>query len=155
VFKKFISIFISKFPDRFAYVVILIGIISMGTFAYETVGLPIQIASAEGVSGTDAATNAAVGWVYGQKCFGDRIKPETVRAMADPQGGSLYGVTIDFVSLEYKVDLESGGLHHIPVNHTVDMAVSNGKVLSAVEGFRDLVVAQASGPVTDVSTECL
>jgi hypothetical protein len=152
--KKFISIFLSKFPDRFAYLVIIICIIVLGSFAYETVGLPIQTASAEGLA-SDNAASTAIGWVYMQKCFGDRIKPETVNVTAGAAGNGAYHVNVDFVSLEYRVDLGTGELHHIPVNHTVAMLVSQGKVISAAEGLRDLINSQVYGPVTDVSREYL
>jgi hypothetical protein len=152
--KKFISIFLSKFPDRFACLVIIICIIVLGSFAYETVGSPIQTASAEGFV-SDNAASAAMGWVYMQKCFGDRIRPDTVNVTTGAAGNGAYHVTVDFVSLEYKVDLGTGELHHIPVNHTVSMLVSQGKVISAAEGLRDLVNGQVYGPVTDVSREYL
>jgi len=150
--KKFISIFLSKFPDRFACLVILICIIVLGSFAYETVGLPIQTASA--MTGDNAASTA-IGWVYMQKCFGDRIKPDTVHVDTGAAGNGAYHVTVDFVSLEYKVDLGTGELHHVPINHTVAMLVSQGKVISAAEGLRDLINDQVYGPVTDVSREYL
>ncbi len=153
--KKFVSIFLSKLPDRFACLVIIICIIVLGSFAYETVGLPIQAASAEGTLTGDDAAGAGLGWIYAQKCFGDRIRPETVVTSAAPAGDGAYHVTVDFVSLEYKVDLGSGELHHIPVNHTVAMLVSQGEVVSAAEGFRDLINGQADGPVNDVSREYL
>jgi hypothetical protein len=153
--KKFISIFLSKFPDRFAYLVIIICIIVLGSFAYETVGLPIQTASAEGPLTGNSAASAAIGWVYMQKCFGDRIKPDTVSVTTGAAGNGAYHVNVDFVSLEYRVDLGTGELHHIPVNHTVAMFVSQGKVISAAEGLRDLINAQVYGPVTDVSREYL
>jgi hypothetical protein len=154
MFKKFLSIFLSKFPDRFACLVIIIGIFTMGSFAYETVGLPIQTATAES-SGVDGATASAVNWAFMQKCFGDRIRPETIVTDVHSVGDGAYRVKIDFVSLEYTVDLETGGLHHVPVNHTVDMLISQGKVLKASESMRDLINDQACGPVTDVSRECL
>ncbi len=150
--KKFVSIFLSKFPDRFACLTIIICIIVLGSFAYETVGLPVQSASA--MTGENAASTA-IGWVYMQKCFGDRIKPETLHASTDTVGEGAYHVTVDFVSLEYKVDLGTGELHHVPVNHTVAMLVSQGKVTAAAEGLRDLVNGQVYGPVTDVSREYL
>lgn len=151
--KKFISIFLSKFPDRFACLVIIISIFSLGSFAYETVGLPIQTASAESLTTSDAANTTAINWVYMQKCFGDRIKPETVNTTVNSAGNGDFSVKVNFVSLEYTVDLETGGLHHIPVNHTVDMLVSRGKVISAEESMRDLINGQVFGPVTDVSRE--
>lgn len=153
VLKKFASIFLSKFPDRFACLVIIVCIFTLGSFAYETVGLPIQPASAEGAPSGEAASNAAISWVYTQKCFGDRIKPDTILASAEPAWDGAYHIKVDFVSLEYKVDLGTGGLHHIPVNHTVAMLVSQGKVVSAVEGLRDLINDQVYGPLTDVSRE--
>jgi len=150
--KKFISIFLSKFPDRFAFLVIIVCVIVLGSFAYETVGLPVRTASA--MTG-DSAAGTAIGWVYTQKCFGDRIKPDTVHATTGTADYGAYRVTVDFVSLEYKVDLGTGELHHIPVNHTVAMLVSQGKVISAAEGLRDLINGQVYGPVTDVSREYL
>jgi hypothetical protein len=90
-----------------------------------------------------------------QRCFGDRIKPDTVITSVKPAWDGAYRVTVDFVSLEYKVDLGSGELHHVPVNHTVALLVSQGKVISAAEGLRDLVNDQVYGPVTDVSREYL
>lgn len=153
--KKFISIFISKFPDRFACMVIIICIIVSGSFAYETVGLPIQTASAQDTPTVGSASSAAIDWVHSQQCFGDRIKSDTIRSAASVAGDGSYQVTVDFVSLEYKVDLGSGELHHIPVNHTVAMLVSRGKVVSAAEGLRDLINGQVYGPVTDVSREYL
>ncbi len=150
--RKFVSIFLSKFPDRFACLVIIICIIVLGSFAYETVGLPIQAASA--LTGENAASTA-IGWVYAQKCFGDRIKPETVSSCTRAAGDGAYRVTVDFVSLEYRVDLDTGALHHIPVNHTVAVLVSQGKVVSAAEGLRDLINGQVYGPVNDVSREYL
>ncbi len=152
--KKFISIFLSKFPDRFACLVIIICIIVSGSFAYETAGLPIQSASAEGFPG-DSALNAGIGWIYTQKCFGDRIRPETIVSSVEPAQNGEYHVMVDFVSLEYKVDPGSGELHHVPVNHTVAMLVSHGKVISAAEGLRDLINGHVSGPVTDMARECL
>jgi hypothetical protein len=153
--KKFISIFLSKFPDRFACLVIIICIIVLGSFAYETVGMPIQTASAEGAQTGDNAASAAMGWVYMQKCFGDRIRPDTIKVTSGAAGNGAYHVTVDFVSLEYKVDLGTGELHHTPVNHTVAILVSQGKVISAAEGLRDLINGQVYGPVTDVSREYL
>lgn len=155
MFKKFISIFLSKFPDRFSCLVIIISIVSLGSFAYETVGLPIQTASAESLHTGDAAASSAVSWAYMQKCFGDRIKPDTIVTDVQGAGSDSYNVKLDFVSLEYKVDMGTGGLHHIPVNHSVEMVVANGKVVSAYEDYRDLINDQVFGPVTDVSTECL
>ncbi len=151
--KKFLSIFLLQFPDRFACLVIILGIVSLGSFAYDTVGLPIQTASAEGASGGDSAVNAAVNWVYLHKCFGDRIRPDTIRASVLPADGGSYRVTLDFTSLEYRIDLDTGGLHHIPFNHTVDLLVAHGRVVSAAEGLRDLIRDPAYGPVTVVSSE--
>jgi hypothetical protein len=155
VFKKFASIFLNKFPDRLACLIIIISIFSVGSFAYETVGLPIQTASAEAVATNDSAASAAVNWVYLQKCFGDRINPDSVNTTVLSHENGIYHVKVNFVSLEYKVDLNTGGLHHIPVNHTVDTSISNGKVVSAVEEFRDLINNQVGGPVTDMSVEYL
>jgi len=155
LFRKFVSIFLSKFPDRFACLVIIISIVCLGSFAYETVGLPIQTASAESLHSADGAAASAVNWAYLQKCFGDRIKPETVVTDVHSAGNDGYDVKLSFVSLEYKVDLGSGGLHHIPVNHSVDMVVSQGKVVSAYENYHDLIEGQVCGPAADVSTDCL
>ncbi len=152
--KKFLSLFISKLPDRFAFVVLVISILSLGSFAYENVGFPIQIANAE-TSGVDGAKTSALNWVFMQKCFGDRIKPDTVVMDVHHVGDNSYRILVDFVSLEYKVDLHTGGLHHIPVNHTVDMLVAQGHVVRASESLRDLLHDQVSGPVTGVSRECI
>ena len=154
MFKKFLNIFLSKFPDRFACMVIIISIFSLASFAYQTVGLPIQTASAESLHTAEGANASAINWAYMQKCFGDRIKPETIVTDVSGTGNDAYDVKISFVSLEYKVDLGTGGLHHIPVNHSVYMVVSQGKVISAYENYRNLVYDQISGPITGVSTDC-
>jgi hypothetical protein len=153
VFKKFASIFLNKLPDRLACLIIIISIFSVGSFAYETVGLPIQTASAEVIASNDSAASAAVNWVYMQKCFGDRINPDSVNTTVLSSDNGIYQVQVNFVSLEYKIDLNTGGLHHIPVNHTVDTRISGGKVVSAVEDLRDLIHNQVGGPVTDMSVE--
>jgi len=155
MFKQFIRIFLSKFPDRFACLVIIIGIVCLGSFAYQTVGLPIQTASAESLNSAESANASAIAWAYSQKCFGDRIKPETIASGVHGAGNDAYDVKLSFTSLEYRVDLGTGGLHHIPVNHSLDMVVSQGKVISAYENYRDLVDDQVSGPVTGVSTDCI
>ncbi|HTY90698.1 MAG TPA: hypothetical protein VMC84_05920 [Methanocella sp.] len=154
MFKKFLSIFISKFPDRFACLVIIISIFSLGSFAYDTVGLPIQTASAESLNTADGAVQSAVGWAYMQKCFGDRIKPDTIVTDVQSSGNDVYNIKLSFVSLAYKVDQGTGGLHHIPVNHSVEMVVSRGKVVSAYENFHDLINGQVSGPIACISTDC-
>jgi hypothetical protein len=151
--KKFISIFLSKLPDRFACLVIIICIIVSGSFAYETVGLPVGAASARDALTADSAANAAVGWVYMQKCFGDNIKSDTVVSSVAPAGEGSYHETVDFVALKYKVDMGSGELHHVPVNHTVAVLVSRGRVTAAAAGLRDLINDQVSGPVAGVSLE--
>lgn len=117
VFRKFASIFLNKLPDRLACLIIIISIFSLGSFAYETVGLPIQTASAEVVATNDSAAGAAVNWVYLQKCFGDRINPDTVNTTVLSEGNGIYHVKVNFMSLEYKVDLNTGGLHQIGRAH--------------------------------------
>ncbi len=153
MFRKFATIFLNKLPDRLACLIIIISIFSVGSFAYETVGLPIQTASAEVVATNDSAATAAVNWIYLQQCFGEHINPDSVNTTVLSNDNGVYNVKVDFVSLEYKVDLNTGGLHHIPVNHTVDTRVSGGKVVSAVEDLRDLIHNPIGGPVTDMSVE--
>ncbi len=155
MFKKFASIFLNKLPDRLACLIIIISIFSVGSFAYETVGLPIQTASAEVIASNDSAASAAVSWVCVQKCFGDRINPDSINTTVQSLGTGIYNVKVNFVSLEYKVDLNTGGLHHIPVNHTVDTRISGGKVVSAYEDLRDLIHNPIDGPVTDMSRDYL
>lgn len=152
MFKDFLSIFVSRFPDRFACLVIIVSIFCTGSLAYETVGLPIQTADAT-VTGSEGATSSAISWVNMQKCFGDRIKPETIVTDVHNTGNNDYSVTIYFESLKYKVEPGTGCLHHVPVNHTVDMLVSQGKVITAYENGRDLINDQAYGPVFDISLE--
>jgi hypothetical protein len=153
MFSKFISIFLSKFPDRLACLVIIVGILCMGSFAYETVGLPIGAASAQGGFDGTAATTSAISWIYTQKCFGDHVQPETMNTSVRSEGSGLYGVRVDFVSLEYTIDLETGGLHHVPVNHTVDMVVSQDKIVTAVENYRDMANAPVRSLVVNLGRE--
>lgn len=154
MFKDFLSIFMSRFPDRFACLVIIIGIFCTGSYAYDTVGLPIQPATAT-VTGTESANASAISWVSTQKCFGDRIRPETIVTDIHNAGNGDYSVTINFESLKYKVEPVTGSLHHVPVEHTVDMLVSRGKVSSAYENGRDLINDQVYGPAIDVTLEYL
>jgi len=151
VYRKFISIFLSKLPDRLAYLIIVVSIISLASFAYDNVGFPIGTASAETISPNVAATNTAVSWINIQPSLGDRINSDSIKTTTGAMGNGLYHVTVDFSSLEYNVDATTGGIHHISANHTLDMLVSGNKVVSAVENMCDLLNNQANSPLADLS----
>jgi hypothetical protein len=151
--KTFISIFLSKFPVRLACLALIVSIFVLSSFAYDTVGPPFRIAGAATVPSGDPAQGEAINWVYTQKCFRDHIVPDTIVASTEPVRDGACNVNVNFVTLEYRVDPGTGGLHHIPVNHTVSVLVSQGKVVSASEGLRDLINGQVYGPVACVSRE--
>lgn len=150
MYREFISIFLSKLPDRFACLIIIVSIISLGSFAYDNVGLPIGTASAETIPSDVAATHTAVNWINMQPSLGDRINSDSIKTTTDAMGSGLYHVTVDFTSLEYKVDTTTGGIHHISANHALDMLVSGGRVVSAVENMCDLM-SGANSPLADLS----
>jgi hypothetical protein len=153
--KTFISIFLSKFPDRLACLALIVSIVVLSSFAYDTAGPPFRIAGAATAPSGDPAPDAAIGWVYTQKCFSGHIVPDTIVTSTEPAPDGACNVNVDFVTLEYRVDPWTGGLHHIPINHTVSVLVSQCKVVSASEGLRDLINGQVYGPVAGVSREYL
>lgn len=151
--RKFVTLFLSKLPDRLSCLIIIVCIVTLGSFAYETVGLPIQTASAQATSPADNAATAAISWVNAQNTFVDRINHSYINTSSVAADNGAYHVTVDFTSLEYKVDRASGGIHHIPVNHTISMMVDNGKVMSAIDGIHDLMADYANSPLADVSRD--
>jgi hypothetical protein len=153
VFDEFVSIFLRKLPDRFALLVLVISIISLGSFAYEHVGLPIQIASAQVTPENANATSVAVSWLSMQPCFGDRVLLDTVNTTILSADGGTSHMTVDFESMIYRVDQVTGGLHHSVESHSVDVIVQNGSVVSAVENMRDLMNSPIVSPMSAVSQE--
>ena len=153
MFDEFVSIFLRKLPDRFALLVLLVSIISLGSFAYEHVGLPIQIASAQVAPENANATSVAVSWLSMQQCFGDRILLDTVNTTILSADGGTSHMTVDFQSMIYRVDQTTGGLHHAVESHSVDIIVQNGSVVSAVENMRDLMNNPIASPMSAVSPE--
>lgn len=156
MFKKFLSLFISQAPWRFVYVVLVISIISMGSYAYQNAGdvIGLKASASSDISYTkESAVTAANNWIYAQTCFGDRINPGTLNMTFNGVGIGSYEAMATFSALDYKIDMETGALHHLSANHTVNMHIVNGRVVSATEGFRDLVRYQISGPVASVEEE--
>lgn len=155
MFGKFLSIFISKAPDRLVYLILIISVLSLGTFAYDHVGMPIQMASASSDASltSKGAVDAAVNWVYEQKCFGDRIKLDSMNATAGQPSNGGYDVLVKFDSLEYMTDINTGALHHLPVSHSIDVRVVDGKVAYAAEGFQNLMQEQENGPLSNLVRE--
>jgi hypothetical protein len=150
VFREFISIFLSKLPDRLALVILVVSIICLGSFAYEHVGLPIQTASAQTLPNNTNATSIAVSWLSIQKCFGDNIMPGTINTTIQSASNGTYCMTVDFISMIYRVDPVTGGLHHVEQSHRVAVIVQNGMVVSAMENTRDLINGQIITPLSDV-----
>jgi hypothetical protein len=147
VFKKFLSLFISKAPWRFVYVVLVISVISMGWFAYQNAGDAIGLkasASSDVAYTQENALKTATDWLYGQTYLGDHM--DVVNATCNASGARSYDVTALFTALDYRVDRQTGALHHQPSNHTVSMRIVNGYIVSATDGSRDILQRPMTGP---------
>lgn len=148
VFKKFLSLFISQAPWRFVYVVLVISVISMGWFAYQNAGDAIGLkasASSDVPFTQENALKTATDWLYGQTYLGDHM--DVVNVTCNASGTGSYDVTALFTAMDYRVDKQTGALHHQPSNHTVNMRIINGHITSAVDGSRDIL----QGPVTGLT----
>jgi hypothetical protein len=132
---------------RFVYLVLIISTISMGWFAYENAGdvIGLKASAASDVTYTqDNALQIATNWIYGQTYFGDRVI--ALNLSCKSSGPMSYDAYATFTALNYKVDA-TGALHHLPMNHTVDIKIIRGNIVSVVEGARDILKDPQTGPM--------
>ncbi len=154
MFKKFLSLFISQAPWRFVYVVLVISVISMGWFAYQNAGDAIGLrasASSEVAYTQENALKTANDWLYGQTYLGDHMN--VTNAMCQTSGAGSYDVTALYTAMDYRIDKQTGALHHVHSNHTVSMKIVNGQVVSAVDGSRDILQGPMAGPTDSLEEE--
>jgi len=151
VFREFASIFLRRLPDRFVLVILVVSIVSMGSFAYENVGLPIQTASAQVAPDGANATSVAICWLSVQACFGDHILPDTINSSVLSAVNGTSRIAVNFNSLIYRIDPITGGLHHANVSHSVEITVQNGRVVSALENSSNLLDGPVTSPMSDVA----